>query len=294
MKERENPKAHLALLAANIIYGASYSIAKMVMPDYIKPLGFIVVRGIGAVILFWLCHALLMKEKVETRDFPKLAICAVFGIAVNQMLFFSGLNITTTINAGIIMTSTPILVVVAAAFMIREKISAIKITGIVLGLVGALLIIVMGKDFSFGSETLPGDLLILINATSFGVFLVIVKPLMKKYHPLTVMKWVFLFGMLMVLPFGYKQFLAIDWANMPLTIGLAVAYVVVFLTFLSYLLNSYALSRVSASTVSIYIYSQPVFATIIAIILGNDSLTPLKIIAAALIFTGVYLVSWGK
>jgi len=294
VKARENITAHLALLAANIIYGANFSIAKAIMPEYIKPFGFIVLRGIGAILLFWLFHALMMREKVERQDFPKIALCAVFGIAINQMLFFKGLSITTPINAAIVMTSTPVLVLLAASLLLREKITRSKIIGIVSGITGALLIILVGKDFSFGSETMLGDLLVLINASSYAVYLVMVKPLMKKYHPLTVIKWIFLFGFFMVLPFGYKQALEIDWAIMPARILWGVAFVIVCLTFLTYLFNSYALSRVSPATVSIYIYSQPVFATAIAISLGNDSITALKVIAAVLIFGGVYLVSWGK
>jgi len=294
VKARENITAHLALLAANIIYGANFSIAKAIMPEYIKPFGFIVLRGIGAILLFWLFHALMMREKVERQDFPKIALCAVFGIAINQMLFFKGLSITTPINAAIVMTSTPVLVLLAASLLLREKITRSKIIGIVSGITGALLIILVGKDFSFGSETMLGDLLVLINASSYAVYLVMVKPLMKKYHPLTVIKWIFLFGFFMVLPFGYKQAMEIDWAIMPARILWGVAFVIVCLTFLTYLFNSYALSRVSPATVSIYIYSQPVFATAIAISLGNDSITALKVIAAVLIFGGVYLVSWGK
>lgn len=294
MNVKENINAHLALLAANIIYGANYSIAKAIMPEYVKPFGFVVLRGIGAVLLFWFFHALLKREKVERADFPKLIAGAFLGIAANQLLFFKGLSMTTPINAAIIMTSTPILVLLAASLLLKERITASKIAGIVAGIVGALLIILMGKDFSFGSETMPGDLMVFINASLFGVYLVMIKPLMKKYHPLTVNKWIFFFGLLMSLPFGWNEALEIDWTNMPMNILGGVIFVVVGLSFFAYLFNSYALTKVSPSTVSIYIYSQPVFATTIAIGLGNDSLSVLKVIAALLIFGGVYLVSWGK
>ncbi len=264
------------------------------MPEYVKPFGFIVLRGIGAVLLFWFFHALMKREKVERKDFPKLILGAFLGIAANQMLFFKGLSITTPINAAIIMTSTPVLVLLAASVILKERITISKIAGIIAGITGALLIILMGKDFSFGSETMPGDLMIFINASLFGVYLVMIKPLMKKYHPLTVNKWVFFFGLLMSLPFGWSEALEIDWVSMPPNILGGVIFVVVGLSFFAYLFNSYALSRVSPSTVSIYIYSQPVFAVSIAIALGNDSLSAIKVIAALLIFGGVYLVSWGK
>ncbi len=192
------------------------------------------------------------------------------------------------------MTCTPVLVLLAATFILKETITVSKIAGIISGIIGALMIIAMGKDFSFGSETMPGDLMVFINASLFGVYLVMIKPLMKKYHPLTVNKWVFFFGLIMSLPFGWGEAMEINWAVMPANIMAGVVFVVVGLSFFAYLFNSYALSRVSPSTVSIYIYSQPVFATAIAIGLGNDSLSVLKVIAAVLIFGGVYLVSWGK
>ncbi len=261
------------------------------MPEYVKPFGFIVLRCVGAVLLFWLFHAFTSKEKVEKKDLPKLALCALFGIAINQLLFFKGLSITTPINASILMTSTPILVLIVAAFLIKERVTPKKIVGIFLGLIGALMIIIMGEDFSFGSETLPGDLLVFINASSYGVYLVMVKPFMQKYQPLTVIKWIFFFGFFMVVPFGYKEFFEIDWPTIPTPILWAIVYVVVGLSFFAYLLNTIALKHLSPSVVSIYIYSQPVFATTIAIALGRDHLTTLEIIAGILVFVGVYLVS---
>lgn len=287
----KNLIAHLALLAANIIYGANYTIAKEVMPEYIKPFGFIVLRCIGAVLLFWLFHGLFVKEKVDRKDLPKLALCALFGIAINQLMFFKGLSITTPINASILMTSTPILVLIVAAFLIKERVTPKKIGGILLGLTGALMIILMGKDFSFGSKTLPGDLMVFINASSYGIYLVMVKPFMQKYQPLTVIKWIFFFGFFMVVPFGYQEFTQIDWQSIPTPIIWAIVYVVVGLSFFAYLLNTIALKHLSPSIVSIYIYSQPVFATTIAIALGRDHLTTLEIIAGILVFVGVYLVS---
>jgi drug/metabolite transporter (DMT)-like permease len=294
MKFRENIWAHLAILGANIIYGANYSIAKAIMPEYIKPFGFIVLRGIGGTLLFWLFHVLFIREKVENKDIPKLILGAFLGIAANQMLFFKGLSITTPINAAILMTCTPVLVLLAATIILKEKITISKVTGIISGIIGAMLIIVMGKYFSFGSETMPGDLMVFINASFFGVYLVMIKPMMKKYHPLTVNKWVFFFGLLMSLPFGWGEAQEINWEIMPANILAGVVFVVVGLSFFAYLFNSFALSKVSPSTVSIYIYSQPVFATTIAIASGNDSLSVLKVVAAVLIFGGVYLVSWGK
>lgn len=282
--------AHLALIGAQLIYGANYTIAKEVMPDYIQPLGFIVLRCVGAVTLFWMV-GFFIKEKVDTKDLPKLALCALFGIAINQLFFFKGLNYTNPINAAVIMTSTPILVLIMAAVIIKERITGVKAAGIGVGLVGTLLILVVGKELSFSSNTFLGDLMVWVNASSYGVYLVLVSPFMKKYHPLTVIKWIFLFGLIQVLPFGFTEFTQIEWSTFPPNIIWAVVFVVVGLSFFAYLFNTVALKYVSPSVVSTYIYLQPMLASVFAIMLGKDHLDWVKVVSALLICTGVYLVS---
>jgi drug/metabolite transporter (DMT)-like permease len=189
------------------------------------------------------------------------------------------------------MTSTPILVLVVAAFVIKERITAIRSLGIVLGLVGTLLILLVGKQLSFGSTTFVGDLMVWINASSYGVYLVIVSPFMRKYHPITVIKWIFLFGTLMVLPFGFGEFAEVQWHSFPPHIIWATVFVVVGLSFFAYLFNTIALRYVSPSVVSTYIYLQPVIAAAFAIAWGKDQLSWIKVVSAILICTGVYLVS---
>jgi len=288
-----NLKAHLALLGANVIYGLNYSIAKDVMPAYILPFGFIFCRVLGAMGLFWLVQS-FTYEKVEKKDLLLIAVCGFFGVAANQLMFFYGLNITTPINAGIIMTSNPILVLIASAIILKNKITTFKIGGIFLGISGALLLLLFKTDFSFGSDTLLGDLFIFLNALSYGVYLVIVAPLMKKYSPLTVIKWVFTFGFIFVLPFGVHQFTEIDWASFTSSIWLKFAFVIIGTTFLAYLFNIYGLKKLSPSVVSTYIYLQPLLATVFAIWAGKDTLDWIKILAAILIFSGVYMVSKTK
>lgn len=282
--------AHLALIGAQIIYGANYTIAKEVMPNYIQPFGFIVLRCLGAVTLFWLV-GLFVNEKVDKKDLPKLALCALFGIAINQLFFFKGLNYTNPINAAVIMTSTPILVLIMAAVLIKERITSTKALGIGVGLVGTLMILLIGKELSFSSDTFKGDLMVWVNASSYGVYLVLVSPFMRKYHPLTVIKWIFLFGLIQVLPFGFTEFTQIEWNTFPPNIIWATVFVVVGLSFFAYLFNTLALKYVSPSVVSTYIYLQPVIASVFAIAFGKDNLDMIKVVSAVLICTGVYLVS---
>ncbi len=283
--------AHLALLGANLIYAINYSFAKDVMPDFIMPSGFILLRVIGALLLFALSYFLFVKEKVERKDIFRLAICGVFGVAINQLLFFEGLNLTTPINAAIVMTTNPILVIFLSFLIIKEPITFNKSAGILLGLVGAFILILKGGSIDFSSNYQIGNLFVFINAVSYGLYLVIVKPMMEKYNPITVMFYVFGFGFLYVIPFGFSNLADVKWAIIPSNIYWEIAFVVVCTTFIAYLLNSSALKQLSPSTVSIYIYLQPILATLFAIFWGSDSLDGQKIVAAILIFLGVYLVS---
>ena len=288
-----NLKPHLAVLGANIIYGLNYTIAKDVMPEYIPPFGFIFCRVAGALLLFWSIFA-FNYEKIEKKDLLLLAVCGFFGVAANQLMFFYGLNLTTPINAGIIMTSNPILVLIASAIILKNKITLTKVSGIALGIVGALLLLLFKNNFSFGSETIVGDTFIFLNAMSYGTYLVIAVPLMKKYKPITVITWVFTFGFIYVSPFGFTEFTEIAWSTFSTKIWLEFAFVIICTTFFAYLLNIYGLKKLNPSTVSTYIYLQPLLAAAFAIWVGKDSLDWIKIVAAILIFSGVYLVSKTK
>lgn len=269
------------------------------MPKYIQPFGFIVVRCIGALILFWLSSTLFIKEKTDRKDIPRFMLVAIFGIAINQTMFLKGLSITTPINASILMIASPIIVMTITTLVLKEKLSWNKTAGISLGVVGVMLLITK-PDFStlqatqnssFTKDTLSGDVFILINALSWGLYLVYVKGLMQKYNTFTIMKWMFLFGLLYVLPYSYEEFSAIEWSAFTPDIWWKTAFVVIGVTFFTYLLNTYALRSLSPTIAGIYIYLQPFFASLIAIYSGKDKLDMIKVIAAVLIAAGVYLVS---
>ncbi len=281
---------HLAILGANLIYGVNYSIAKDVMPAYIQPFGFIFYRVLGALMLFAMI-ASFYKERIAKKDMLLLAVCGFFGVGLNQLSFFYGLNLTNPINAGIIMVSNPIMVLLASAFILKTRITYLKIVGLILGISGALIILLFKKGFSFGSDTIIGDSFILLNSASYAVYLVLVKPLMSKYSPITVITWVFGFGFLFVMPFGFSEISEIDWSSFSGEIWWKFGFVIVATTFLTYLFNIYGLQRLNPSVVSTYIYLQPLIAAFYSISLGKDSFTWIKFIAAILIFSGVYLVS---
>mgnify|MGYP006081922301 CR=1 FL=1 len=292
-------QAHVVLFIVGAFYAINYIVAKDIMPTYIGPSGFIFYRVFIATILFWIVHRFISKEKIQREDYPRFIQCALFGVAMNQLFFFNGLNLTTPINASVIMTSNPVLVLLASALILKETITPTKAIGVALGIIGALLLIVFPMllgtfDIDWTEGNSWGDLMIFVNAVSYGLYLISVKPLMAKYEAMTVIKWVFLFGCVMVFPFGYVQALEVDWAAMPTEIFMGFAYVIICVTFLVYFLNAFAMKTLSPSVVSAYIYLQPVLAGALSIGLGKEKLHWIQLLAAALVFGGVYLVSIRK
>jgi drug/metabolite transporter (DMT)-like permease len=283
--------AIFSIIAANIIYGLNYVIAKGVMPEYFSPRAIIFFRITGTILITLLFFFLFIKEKVEKKDFPRLILASVFGIAVNQIMFFEGLNLTTPIDAAIIMTINPVLVLIFAFVILKEKITALKLLGITIGIAGAVLLILGEGELSFNSKTFTGNILILINATSFAIYLVIIKPLMKKYHPMTIMLWTFIFGFLITLPFTIEQVINSNFHNIPLKIWLGLAYIIIGATFLGYLFYNYSLRVLSPTVVSFFIYLQPLFSSITTMVVFGETPGIIDYISAFMIFVGVWFVS---
>jgi len=286
-----------ALIAAtivSIIYGMSFTIAKDVMPLYIKPFGFILIRVFGATLLFWAISFFGPKEKIDKKDFPRIIVAALFGVALNMLTFFKGLSYTSPISGAVIMVTTPMIVLILSAIIMKERMLKRKVFGIVLGLIGTGFLILYGKSVGNATNASLGNLLVFINAVSYGFYLIIVKKLMDKYNAFTFVKWIYTFGLLMVIPFGYNEFQEIEWQSIPTIILWDIVFVVVFTTFITYLFNLISMRELKPTTVAVFIYLQPLFATIFAISLGKDELNLIKISAAVLIFAGVYLVTQKK
>jgi drug/metabolite transporter (DMT)-like permease len=294
-KDNSAVKAHLALLGANLFYGAGFTVAKTVMPRLIQPFGFILIRVAVVTLLFWLTAfgGPAYHAKIQKGDWLILILGGLFGVALNQMLFFYGLNLTMPIHASLIMMSTPLLITIIAAVVLKAGLSWEKGLGLLLGIGGAALLMTAGKELKTTPTALKGDLAVLLNAASYAIYLVIIKPLMTRYRPVIVVRWVFLFGLIMVLPFGWQEFNTIDWSLFQPADYTAVAFIVICCTFFTYLWNIYALKVLSPSTAGAYIYLQPLFAAIISVIWLGETISWVKLAAAALIFSGVYLVNFG-
>lgn len=289
-----NPRrlALLSAFCATIIYGVTYTIAKDVMPVYIKPYGFIVFRTSGALLLFWIAGFFVKKEKIERKDFKIIFLAAVFGASLNMLTFFKGLSLTTPINASVIMVMVPIIVFILSILFLKEKLVKHHVLGVLIGLTGAIILIVYGqKTAKNAPNILLGNTYVFINAVLYACYMIIVKKLIEKYNPLTFVKWIYLFGLIIVIPFGYHDFLEIEWNSLPTSIIYKILFVVVCTTFLTYLFNLLALTKLKPTTVSTFVYLQPVIATIFALLLKRDTINTVKIISTAFIFIGVYLVT---
>jgi drug/metabolite transporter (DMT)-like permease len=295
----KNFLAHLALLAVNLIYGSSHFIAKEVMPDYLKPNTFILLRVFGASVLFWSLRYFI-REKVERKDLWRIALVGLFGVALNQLLFFQGLSITSPIDSAIIMVTSPVIVTLLSLLILKTKLTPNKVIGITLGLVGAIVLISLSGGTNTGSS-IKGNLLIMANATSYSLYLVLVKPLLAKYKSLTVISYMFVFAFFIVLPFGISDIQDVS-LSFPTVVLFSIGFIIFFTTFCTYLFNIYAVKKLSPTIASSYIYLQPVFAMVIGFGISfynsnsnyASAITWPKLLCTLLIFLGVYLTSKSK
>ncbi|PKV49099.1 drug/metabolite transporter (DMT)-like permease [Aquimarina sp. MAR_2010_214] len=292
-------KAHLALLSVNIVYGANYLVAKGLMPDKIEASALVFLRISGAGLLF-LILKLFVKEQVERKDIPRLVLCGFLGIATNQFFSMNGLSLTSPVDAAIIITSIPIFTVIISYFLLKEPLTLQRILGISIGGAGALLLIYIGNS-GVGTGSLLGNIFVCINALAFAFYLVIVKPLMSKYKPITVIVWTFLFGFIFMFPFCIEKLIHTDFSAFVTSNWISLFYVVVGPTFLAYLLNMFALQFVKPTVSSSYIYVQPAVAMILVGVISyfvvnsqyKSDITIIKLSCCILIFFGVYLISNG-
>ena len=294
--------AHLALLLVNVLYGANHVLAKGVMPRYLDPNTFILLRVSGAVFLFWMLLFTQKRKPVARADYGRFLAAGLFGVAVNQLFFFHGLNLSSAFNAGIIMALNPMMVVILSAFIMKEKLSFQGYTGIVIGAIGAILLTLSSGKLPGASPI--GDLYLLINALSYALYLVFSKPLLQKYSPIQVITYVFSIGLILLLLFPptWTKLNNTHFELIPSEAWYKITYVIVGVTFLTYLLTIFGLKYVSATISSAYIYTQPVMVALFTFFFAyigwaedfSHTITSERILYMLLIFTGVYLVSLRK
>jgi drug/metabolite transporter (DMT)-like permease len=288
-----NTKAHSAVLGANFIFGANYAVVKYITPSFLHPFALNVVRILVSLSLFWFLF--LFKQptvKILKKDLPRFILCAITGVVINQILFIKGVSLTTSIHSALLSLATPIFITIIAAWLLREGFTLTKFMGLVLGIGGAAMLILLKDSTHTGNNILLGDIMVIINAVSYAFYLVLVRPLMKTYSGIQVLRWIFTFGSLVILPFGMQEFISTNWAAFGLYQWFALGFVAVGATFLAYLLNVYGISIIGASATGAYIYTQPIFAAVIAMIFAGEHFSLVKLVAAVCIFSGVYLANF--
>jgi drug/metabolite transporter (DMT)-like permease len=290
---KNNIKPHLALLGTNIFFAINFTAIKFLFNNkFILPFGLNFTRMMGTTILLWILYFFSKnKESINRIHYKRFFTCALLGITINQILFIKGLSLTLTVHASLLMLTTPIFITIIAAWILKERLTQNKIIGLILGVTGSTLLIISRSASGNANDILLGDLYIIVNAICYSYYFVLVKPLMKRYDSLTVIRTLFTVGCVVALPFCWSEFIQTPWSiYTPKAYG-ALALVVIGGTFLAYLFNLYGIKHLGASVSGSYIYSQPLFATIIAMIFLGETIDLTKIIAAVCIFLGVYFVN---
>ena len=287
---RKSLLIHGALLFVSAVFGANSVTAKIALQE-ITPFALVTLRVVSAAVILFVLHRLFVREKIKsTTDFFRLAMYSVFGIIINQILFLKGLSMTTPINATILVTTIPVVTILVAMLMGREKPSTRKLSGALISFAGVITLIGWG-GIDFKDTYFVGNLLVFINAVSFSIFLVLSKPILARYSPSTVTTWIFVFGSLGVLPVGWKELQNTDWVSISAIAWACVAFLILFSSVIVYYINNWALQRTQSSTVAAYIYIQPLVASAFSTYALEEPITARKIIASLLIFGGVILVS---
>ncbi len=286
-------KAHLALIGTNIFFAINFSAVKyLINNQFIQPFGLNFIRMLFTTLLLWALYFVNpVKITVKKIHYKRFLICALLGIVINQLLFIKGLSMTYSIHASLLMLTTPIFITIIAAFILKEQLHKFKILGLLLGVSGALILVLARKAVGTGSNIFWGDIFVIVNAICYSCYFILVKPLMKRYSAMSVIRVLFTMGTIIAMPVCWNQFVAIPWSHYSvLAVGILLL-IVIGGTFFAYTFNLYGIKYLGASVSGAYIYTQPFFATIIAMIFMNETLDVYKIIAAVFIFTGVYLVT---
>lgn len=288
-------KAYLAAIIANFIFGSAYATVKYITPGFIHPFALNVVRVVVTILLFWTLFLFKPgKVAIDKKDIPRFLLCALTGIVINQLFFITGVSLTTVIHSSLLSLGTPIFITIIAAILLKEGFTFLKTIGLICGIAGAVLLVIMKDSANTGSNMLLGDILILTNAISYAFYLVLVRPLMAKYSGIQVLRWIFTIGAIGILPFGLPHIVETNWQIFELSHWLALAYVAIGATFVAYLLTVYSISTIGSSATGAFIYTQPVFAAIIATLFTAEQFSFTKVVAAILIFSGVYMVNYKK
>lgn len=289
-------KGHIAILVTNVIFGLNIVIAKQVLSDEsIDALTLTYFRFAGATIVFWITSCFIKEEKMSLKDFLMILGASVLGVTINQTSFIAGLNSTSPIDASLIITLTPILTMLISAAYLKEPITSKKVIGVLVGCTGAVILILSNYSLNGNqSRSWIGNALCLLSSLSYACYLVFFRDFIKTKHPITLMKWMFLFAGVLLLPIGVPKIKMVDFTQINTLLYMEILYVVLFATFLTYLLIPIGQKNLRPTTLTMYNYLQPIIAAVIVVILGRDNFGWEKILSTILVFLGVYIVTKSK
>ena len=297
MDSKSKLAGHIACFAAYAIFGVNIILCKdLTGGGLISPLAIFTLRSLGAGGLFWLISCLLPKEKVDTKDYIKIFAASILGFFICQITFLVALPEVTPMDCSILAAMSPIYTMFIAAIALKEPITVKKVGGVLLSLAGVLLLIVNSISLRSTGEnsTIKGLIIMIFNGLSFSLYLGIFKPLISKYSVVTFMKWIFLFAAAITIPFSAKELVTLNWNIIPKVQLWELSYLIVCATFISYFLIPFGQRRIRPTLVSMYSYIQPIVAIGISIILGMETFTWQKVLAAVMVFIGVIIVSQSK
>jgi drug/metabolite transporter (DMT)-like permease len=287
---------HLSCFIAYAIFGFNIIVCKdLTNGQLISPLTIFCLRSIGAGGLFWLISMFLPKEKVEHKDYIKIFAASMLGFFICQLTFLIGIAHITPMDCSILTSMSPIYTMAIAAIVLKEPITLQKAVGVAISFAGIIYLIVSKVSTDGTVETTSfGIVMLILNTLSFSMYLGIFKPLIGKYSVVTFMKWIFLFAFAVSIPFSIKEIVNLNWATIPIAQLSELAYLILFATFITYFLIPIGQKRIRPTLVSMYSYVQPIIAIAISICIGMEMLTWQKVIAAAMVFGGVIIVSYSK
>lgn len=264
------------------------------MPEILSPYTLTFFRLSGGMLLFWIVSLFIKKEHVPAKDILMLFFASIFALVLNQLPYFVGLSMTSPIDASIVVTMLPILTMILAALILKEPITLMKTVGILVGASGALLLVYNSENLHVGKSNFWGNIIVFGAVGSFAVYLTVFKNVIMRYSPVTVMKWMFLFGTIVCLPFCYKPVMQTDFTLLSNGTFWRIGYMVIFATFFGYLLIPIGQKVLRPTTLSMYNYVQPVVASMLAVFIGMDTFGYEQALSGILVFSGVYIVTQSK
>jgi hypothetical protein len=293
MKNKNKIQAHSAVILANVIFGLGVPVTKLLLDEWVSPMGYMFTRCLGAAVIFWLISLFMPKEHVERKDLLIIMLGGLLGFVVSQTLTAWALVYTTPVYFSLIATLTPVATMLMAAVFLKETLNGKKTIGVLIGIAGALLMVFMGWQGGSGTNDVLGIFLTILSLLTWVIYLLITRNVSQKYSAVTQMKWIFLISTIAVLPFaapewGQQKLFSAAWA----WTGVAeMAFIVLFATVMGYFAIPFAMRYLPATTVSIYTNLQPVVASLVAIYIGQDVLTWDKPVAGILVLLSAYIIT---